>query len=129
MTEKLNDVVTHEEIMQMNQQSWDVLSLMSKVIQRIDGSGTVTLTLQEYGELASNVKSLQKALLEITRLNHALTRVVCCQQTLQLDNEDAVQVMKELAKVALEGTEKEHWASKVLVEELQSYKNLLKEEV
>lgn len=127
MTEQKSDVVTHEEIMQMNQQSWDVLLLMTDVIQRVDGSGTVTLTLQEYGELASNVKSLQKALLEITRLKHALTSVVCCQQTLQLDNEDTVQVMKELAKAALEGTEKEHWASKRLAEELQE--KLMKEEV
>ena len=129
MTEQKNDVVTHEEIMQMNQQSWDALLLMTDVIPRINGSGKVTLTLVEYEKIMNNVKLLQKALLEITRLRTGLSCIENADETIQLDNEDAVQVMKELAKATLEGTEKEHWVYKFSEEEYQDYKNSFKEEI
>lgn len=129
MTEQKSDVVTHEEIMQMNQQSWDALLLMTDVIPRINGSGKVTLTLVEYEKIMNNVKLLQKALLEITRLRTGLSCIENADEAIQLCYEEAVGVMKELAKATLEGTEKEHWAYKFSEEEYQDYKSSFREEI
>ena len=115
MTEQQNNVVTYEEIMRMNQQSWDTLLLMTDVIPRINGSGKVTLKLAEYEKVMNNVKMLQKTLLEITRLRTALSCIENVGELLALPNDETLNIMKELTKATQEGTEENHWAYQVLV--------------